>query len=111
MSEYMSLVEREGGGEKVAVVFFGIVLLLISLVLFLLVRYAERECLFVADAKEEQAEDNRVRYQMLPSIVFYSVAIICGLLWPYLAVGLYILIGVFLLLPIRTLARWLRRGD
>ena len=110
MSEYMSLVERKAGGEQVAVVFFGAVLLLISLVLFLLVRYAEREGLFVADLAEEQAEDNRVKYQLLPSLTFYGVAIVCGFFWPYLAVVLYVLIGVFLLLPVRTLMRWLRRG-
>ena len=111
MSEYLSLVERKAGGEQVAVMFFGIVLLLISLVLFLLVRYAEREALFVAGAEEERTEENRVRYQLLPSITFYVVAIVCGIFSPYLAVALYVLIGVFLLLPLRTLLRWLRRGD
>ena len=111
MSEYLSLVERKVGGEHVAVVFFGVVLFLISLVLLLLVLYAEREGLFLADPAEERAEDNRVKYQLLPSLTFYAIAIACGFFWPYVATTLYVLIGVFLLLPIRTLMRLLRRAD
>ena len=99
MAEYLSLVEREPGGERVAVAFFGIALLLISLVLLVLGRYAEREGLFGDDLADERAEENRIRYQLVPSLILYAVAIGCGLIWPYVAVVLYILIGVFLLLP------------
>jgi uncharacterized membrane protein len=110
MSEYLSLVEREPGGERVAVVFFGVVLFLISLMLLVLGRYAEREGLFGGDVAEERTEENRVRYQLTPSLIFYAVAMLCGLFSPYLAVTLYVLIGVYLLLPLRTARRWLRRG-
>ena len=112
MSEYLSLVERREGGEHVAVMFFGVILLLISLVLLLLMRYAEHEKLF-ADNEEERNEETTARYQLVPSLVLYGVAILCGLFLPYLAVSLYVLIGVFLLLPIRMLLRLLRRdgGD
>ena len=108
MSEYLSLVERREGGEHVAVMFFGVMLLLISLVLLLLMRYAEHEKLF-ADSEEERNEETTARYQLVPSLVLYGVAILCGLFLPYLAVSLYVLIGVFLLLPIRMLLRLLRR--
>jgi len=111
MSEYLSLVDRRQGGEHVAVAFFGIVLFLISLMLLVLGRYSAREGLFGDDAAEEGAEKNRIRYQLAPSLVLYAVAIVCGLLSPYLAVTLYVLIGVYLLLPLQTLRRWLRRGD
>ncbi len=105
MAEYLSLVEREPGGERVAVAFFGIVLLLISLVLLVLGRYAEREGLFGDDVADERAEEHRIRYQLMPSLIFYALAIGCGLVWPYLAVALYVVIGVFLLLPIGVLRR------
>jgi uncharacterized membrane protein len=111
MEEYMSLVDTNHGGERVSVVFFGVVLLLMSLMLVVLGRYAEHEGLFGDDAAEERTEENRVRYQLGPSLVFYAVAIVCGLLVPYLALTMYVLIGVFLILPVRTLRRWLKRGS
>ena len=111
MAEYMSLIDTEHGGERVSVVFFGVVLLLMSLMLVVLGRYAEHEGLFGDDAAEERTEENRVRYQLGPSLVFYAVAIVCGLLVPYLALTMYVLIGVFLILPVRTLRRWLKRGS
>ncbi len=110
MEEYINLLDNRRGGERVSVVFFGLVLFLISLMLLVLGRYAEKEGLFGSDAAEERAEENRVRYQLAPSLIFYGVAIVCGLLSPYLAVILYVLIGVFLILPTRSLRRLLRRG-
>ncbi len=109
MAEYMSLVDSEHGGERVAVVFFGVVLLLISLMLLVLGRYAEREGLFGSDAAEERTEENRVRYQLAPSLIFYAVAIVCGIIVPYLGLAMYVLVGVFLILPVRTLRRGLKR--
>ncbi len=111
MSEYLSTVDDKQGGEQVAVAFFGVALFLISLVLLGLGRYAEREGLFGDDAAEERTEESRIRYQLAPSLVLYAVAIVCGLFSPYLAVALYVLIGVFLLLPVQTLRRWLHRSD
>jgi len=35
---------------------------------------------------------------------------VCGLIQPYLGVGLDVVIGVYLLLPVRTVRRWLRRS-
>jgi uncharacterized membrane protein len=110
MEEYLSLLDNDHGGERVAVVFFGVVLFGMSLMLLVLGRYAESEGLFGGDAAEERKEENRVRYQLGPSLIFYAVATVCGLLSPYLAVILYVVIGAYLLLPVRTLRRWLRRG-
>jgi len=110
MEEYLSLVDTEHGGERTAVAFFGLVLFLLSLTLIVLGRYAEREGLFGDDAGEERIEENRVRYQLAPSLIFYAVATACGLVFPYLGVGLYVVIGVYLLLPVRTVKRLLRRG-
>ena len=74
MEEYLSLVDTEHGGERTAVAFFGIVLFLMSLMLIVLGSYAEREGLFGGDAAEERPEENRVTYQLAPSLVFYAVA-------------------------------------
>ena len=109
MQEYLSLVDTEHGGERTAVAFFGIVLFLMSLMLIVLGRYAEREGLFGDAAGEERLEDNRVKYQLAPSLVFYAVATVLGLIQPYVGLSLYFLIGVYLLLPVRTLRRWLGR--
>jgi len=49
MEEYLSPVDTEHGGERTAVDFFGVVLFLLSLMLIMLGRYAEREGLFGND--------------------------------------------------------------
>ena len=90
--------------------FFGIILFLMSLMLIVLGKYAEREGLFGGDAGEERAEDNRVKYQLAPSLIFYGVATALGLIWPYVGVLLYVLIGLYLLLPIKTVRRVLGRS-
>jgi len=110
MEEYLSRAHPEHSGDRVSVAFFGIILFLMSLMLIVLGRYAEREGLFGDAAAEERSEENRLRYQLGPSLILYAVATGLGLISPYLGVVLYIAIGVFLLLPIRTVRRWLRRG-
>jgi uncharacterized membrane protein len=109
MSEYLSLVDTEHGGERTAVAFYGIILFLMSLMLIVLGKYAEREGLFGDDAAGERKEENRVKYQLAPSLVFYAIATIAGLIQPYAGVALYVVIGVYLLLPVRTVRRWLGR--
>jgi uncharacterized membrane protein len=109
MQEYLSRVDTESGGERTAVAFFGVVLFLMSLMLIVLGRYAEREGLFGGDAGEERLEDNRVKYQLAPSLIFYGVATLAGLIQPYVGVALYFIIGVYLFLPVNTVRRLLRR--
>ena len=110
MQEYLRLTDTEHGGERTAVAFFGIVLFLMSLMLIVLGRYAEGEGLFGDDAAEERQEERRVTYQLAPSLIFYAVATLCGLIQPYLGLVLYVFIGVYLLLPVRTVRRWLHRS-
>ena len=110
MEEYLSPLHPEHGGDRVAVAFFGVVLFLMSLMLIVLGRYAEREGLFGNDAAEERSEENRLRYQLGPSLILYAAATGLGLISPYVGVGLYIAIGVYLLLPIRIVRGWLRRA-
>ncbi len=110
MEEYLTLTDTEVGGERTAVAFFGLVLVLMSLMLIVLGRYAEREGLFGGDLAEERREDNRLRYQLGPALIAYIAATALGLVQPYIGVTLYFLIGVYLLLPVRTIKRLLGRG-
>ncbi len=110
MEEYLALTHDQHGGQRTAVAFFGVVLFLMSLMLIVLGRYAERQDLFGGDAAEERGEEDRIRYQLAPGLIFYAVATVCGLIQPYLGVGLYFVIGVYLLLPARIVRRRLRRG-
>ena len=52
--------------ERVAVVFYGIVLLVMTLMLMVLGRHAEREGLFGDDVVDERKEEARVKYQLTP---------------------------------------------
>jgi uncharacterized membrane protein len=109
--------------ERVNAGFLRLNLLLLLLVAFLpfparvmeeyltLGKYAEREGLFFSDAGEERAEDNRVKYQLGPSLIFYAIATLAGIIYPYLGVGLYLFIGVYLLLPVKTVKRMVGRGS
>ena len=62
-------------GERVAVVFFGIVLLMQTVMLYVLARHAEKEGLFGADLADEEKEESRLKYQLAPSLIFYAVAL------------------------------------
>jgi hypothetical protein len=97
-------------GERVAVVAFGLVLLLQSLTPWVLARQAERYGLFVAEAGEEEAEEARVCYQVAPSLVLCGVASAVGLAGPRTAIFLYLVIAVYLAVPLQALRRLTGRG-
>ena len=97
-------------GERVAVVFYGIVLLLMTLMLLILGRHAEREGLFGGDLEDEHKEEARVKYQLLPSLIGYVVAGVLGLAWPQLGIVIYLVIAIYLAIPIREVTRLYRRG-
>jgi uncharacterized membrane protein len=105
MGEYAS----DRPGERVAVVFFGLVLLLQTLMLIVMGRHAEREDLFGAGSAEERREESRVKYQLGPSLVFYAVAAVIGFVLPYAGAVLYLLIAVYLAVPLKTVRRVLGR--
>ncbi len=96
-------------GERVAVVFYGVVLLLMTLMLLILGRHAEREGLFGDDLEDAHKEEARVKYQLLPSLIGYVVAGALGLLSPQLGIVIYLLIAIYLAIPIRDVTRLYRR--
>ena len=91
--------------ERVAVVFYGIVLLVMTVMLMLLGRHAEREGLFGDDLVDERKEEARVKYQLTPSLIAYVVAAILGFLSPRLGISLYLLIAIYLAVPIRDVRK------
>jgi uncharacterized membrane protein len=101
MSEY----HGETDAERVAVVFYGIVLLLMVLMLILLGRHAEREGLFGDDVADERKEEARVKYQLMPSLVAYVVAAFLGFFVPRLGIGIYLAIAIWLAIPIRDVRK------
>jgi len=107
MSEYFH--QHDFAGERVGVVYFGAVLLLQSLLLIVMGRYAEREGLFGDDMDEARREDSRLKYQLAPSLALYAGAAFVGFFVPYLGVTLYLLIALYLAVPV-DYARQLFKG-
>jgi hypothetical protein len=62
--------------------------------------------LLVPDAADEDVRSFTAKVN--PSLGFYAVAIGIGLLLPRAAVVLYLVIALFLLIPFREIARWMR---
>ena len=98
-------------GERVAVVFFGIMLLMQTVMLYVLARHAEKEGLFGTDVADEESEESRLKYQLAPSLIFYAVALGLGSLMPYVGLALYLLIALYLAVPISTVRRLFQRGS
>ena len=96
--------------ERVAVVVYGIVLLVMTLMLVVLGRHAERADLFGDDAADERKEEARVRFQLMPSLIAYIVAAFLGLLAPRLGFSLYLLIAIWLAIPLRDVRRLFGRS-
>jgi uncharacterized membrane protein len=95
--------------ERVAVVFYGIVLLVMVLMLIVLGRHAEKEGLFGDDIVDERKEEARVKYQLMPGLVAYIVAAFLGFFAPRLGVTIYLIIAIYLAIPIRDVTRLYRR--
>ena len=105
----MSEFKGDVAGERVAVVFYGLVLLLMTLMLLVMGRHAENEGLFGDDLEDERKEEARVKYQLLPGLVAYVAGGALGLLSPKLGVIIYLLIAIYLAIPIREVTRLYRR--
>jgi TMEM175 potassium channel family protein len=95
--------EREP--EQVAVLFYGIVLLLLDLSMVAFASYAVEERRLV----KPSVTDERLREVTAPiSLAFYGVAMIIGLLLPTIGVLLYLAIAVYVGIPGKTIRRLLR---
>jgi uncharacterized membrane protein len=95
------------GPVRVAVVFYGLVLLALSLSMTVVARYAFEGRRLV----KETIDDATVAGVMAggTSFAFYAIAIAVGIWQPTLAVGLYLVIALYLSVPFRTIRRLVRR--
>jgi hypothetical protein len=73
--------------------------------LLVMVRYAESEGLFGDDLDDERTEKARVKYQLLPGLIAYIAGGALGLLSPRIGVIIYLLIAIYLAIPIREVTR------
>jgi uncharacterized membrane protein len=106
MSEY----HGETDAERVAVVFYGAVLLAMVLMLIVLGRHAEREGLFGDDIVDERKEEARVKYQLMPSLIAYIVAAFLGFFLPRLGISIYLLVAIWLAIPLRDVRKLFGRS-
>ena len=79
------------------------------LMLIVLGRHAEREGLYGDDIADERQEERRVKYQLMPSLVAYIVAALVGFFVPRLGITIYLLIAVWLAIPLRDIGRMLHK--
>ncbi len=105
VAEYL----EDQDAERVAVVLYGIVLLLAAVSLNLLWRYAARHRrLLKADTSDEEVRE--LDESLAPSLVGYVVAILIGLALPRVAVVLYLLMAVLIALPLGTFRAAIQRA-
>jgi uncharacterized membrane protein len=104
LAEYFS----SENAERIAVTVYGLNLLAINGFTSLLWHYAVAEHLVSQDNTE--ADVRALTSKLDPSLVSYAVVIGIGLVLPKVAVGLYLLIALFVIIPFRAVIRLIRRG-
>ena len=103
LAEYLS----SENAERVAVTVYGLNLLAIGAFTSLTWHYGVAEHLVRRDNKEEEVR--AISAKLDPSLASYAVAIGIGLLWPTVAVVLYLAIALFVIIPFRAVFRRLRQ--
>jgi len=100
MGEYLGRSEP----ERVAVIFYGLVLLAIELLLAWMWRYVlEARDIRHPDVSDDELEG--VRRRMLPGIALFVVALGVSFVVPTIGVLFYLAISVFLLIPVRSIRK------
>ena len=85
--------------QRVASVVYGLTLLMIRIAFAVLAAYARREHLRLPGADDADLQDARRKFAIV--VVVYSIAIVLALIAPIVAIVLYLLIAVFLFVPLR----------
>jgi uncharacterized membrane protein len=93
----------EDAPERVAVTIYGLNLLLASVLVSVLWRYAVRERLIRTDVTD--ADVQMITKRLTPGLAGYVVLIVLGLFLPVLAVFGYLLIAVYIIVPFGALRR------
>jgi uncharacterized membrane protein len=97
---------RQDKAERVAVTFYGIVLLLSSTLLLVLWRYAVRAKLVRPDLADEEIE--LLTERLTPGLGAYLVLIVSGLFVPVIAVIGFLGIALYYIIPFRRLSASIR---
>jgi uncharacterized membrane protein len=103
LAEYLS----NSSAERIAVTVYGLNLLAIGAFTSLTWHYALAEHLIRRDNSEDDVR--AISAKLDPSLASYAVAIGIGLLWPQVAVVLYLAIALFVIIPFRAVFRRLRQ--
>jgi uncharacterized membrane protein len=93
--------------ERVAVVFYGLTLLALTLAMLAFIRYAAENRRLVKDTVEAARVEAALTYT--PSVLLYGVGIGISFLLPTIAVVAYLVSALYRGLPARTIHRLLRR--
>ena len=94
---------RVADAERVATTVYGVNLLLASVLTAVLWRYAVRERLVRPDTTDEEV--TRLGQQLVPSVGGYVVMILAGLFLPVLAVLGYLVIALYIIVPLPAIRR------
>jgi len=90
---------KAGNAERTAVTIYGLTLLVAAVLLYVLWRYALYARLIRPDAGDE--EITLLTGRLTPGITGYVALIVAGLFFPVVALIGYLVIAVYLLLPVR----------
>jgi uncharacterized membrane protein len=98
----------QDNAERVAVTFYGVILVLTTTMLLVLWRYAVRAKLVRPDLADEEIE--LLTERLTPGLTAYVVLIVIGLFFPVVAIIGYLAIALYYIIPFRRLsARFLPR--
>jgi uncharacterized membrane protein len=101
---------HDADAERIAVTVYGVNLLAMAAVTSIVWHYAASADLVERDSPDDDVE--AVTAKVAPSLLLSLGAIGIGLLAPRVAVVLYLAIALYVMIPFRAIARWLRRrGD
>ena len=92
--------DQPAGFQRVASVVYGLTLLVIRLAFALVAAYARREHLRDEGVEDADVQDARTKFRIV--VVVYAAAILLSLLAPLAAIVAYLLIAVFLFVPLRA---------
>jgi uncharacterized membrane protein len=103
LAEYLA----NNSAERIALTVYGLNLLAIGAFTSLTWHYALAEHLVRRDDSEDDVR--AISAKLDPSLASYAVAIGIGLLWPQVAVVLYLVIALFVIIPFRAVFRQVRQ--
>ena len=94
---------KSSDDQRVAVVVYGLTLLVIRVLFAALAAYAQRERLRQPRADDPDLQDAHAKFRF--AVVAYGVTVLLGLLLPGVAIALYFALAMYLIVPFHIVAR------